>query len=81
MNTLKRFVALATVASLLNSAGNHAEGQEYCSYVAGCGYQECCSAPCLTPAIALGTVVLTGIIVLALQHSHGQTGHGHAHDD
>jgi hypothetical protein len=80
MKSCKKFIALMTLISLFSSSINEVEAVDYCSYVGGCGYEECCAAPCLTPAIALGTVVLTGIIVLALQHSHGRVGHSHSHD-
>lgn len=80
MRFINKIIALAMLTTVLNSSGNNVEGVEYCSYIGGCGYEECCAAPCLTPAIALATVTLAGIIVLALQKSHGRVEHDHSHD-
>lgn len=81
MKSLKRLVVLATFMLAALTSEYKADAAEYCSTVAGCGYQECCAAPCLTPSIALATVGLAAIILVALQHSHGQTGHNHSHCD
>lgn len=41
----------------------------------GNGYVASRGSPCLTPAIALGTIAVIAIIVVALQNSSGHSGH------
>lgn len=74
MNKLKRFVALATMLAM---CGSSVQADQCVTTAAGCGYEECCEAPCLTPAIALGAIALVAIIAIAVQNS--STGHGHSH--
>lgn len=74
MKSLKRIVALATVMTMAGSSINSLNADD-CTTVAGCGYQECCASPCLTPAIALGAIAVVAIVAVALQNSHG--GHHH----
>lgn len=80
MKKLLRNTVVTTLIFVFGFSGNEATAREYCSYLAGCGYEECCSAPCLTPAIAFGAITLGAIIAVAMQHSHGNTLHEHAHD-
>lgn len=73
----KKFLALATVAALLASA-TPMPAQTYCADTGGNCYADCRRAPCIAPAIALGTVALVAIIAVAVQNSgHGS---GHCHD-
>lgn len=78
MKKIKRFVALATLLAMFGTASHSVEAQEYCYDTAGCGYEQCCQAPCLTPAIALGAIALVAIIAVAVQNS-SHHGHGHCH--
>lgn len=75
MKHLKKFIVLALVASTLSQT--EADAANWSSDTGGCGYEECRQAPCLTPAIALGTIALVAIVAVALQDSHSS--HGHCH--
>lgn len=70
-----KVIALATLIAMTGSMSCRVEAAEYCSETAGCGYEQCRQAPCLTPAIALGAIALVAIIAVAVQNS----GHGHSH--
>lgn len=72
----KIFATLATVALL--SASTLAHGDR-CADTGGYCYEDCRRAPCIAPAIALGTVLLVAIIAVAVQNS-GHGGNGHCHD-
>lgn len=75
MKALKKWLVLTLSVALLNSSIGSIHATEYCYDLAGCGYQECRSAPCLTPAIALAALALAAIIAVAVQNSH----HDHSH--
>lgn len=75
MNCLKKFVSLLACFAFL--ACQTADAATYESDTGGCGYMECRQTPCLTPAIALGTIALVAIVAVALQDSHSS--HGHCH--
>lgn len=78
MKILKRFIALATLVFMLGSSARTLSAVEYCYDTAGCGYEECRQAPCLTPAIALAAIALVAIIAVAVENSsHSSHGHGH----
>jgi hypothetical protein len=75
MKMLKRFVASTAFVAMMFSS-THAKAECY-ETSGGSGYEECCRAPCLAPAVALGTIALIAIIAIAVQNSHN--GHGHSH--
>lgn len=75
MKHLKKLIALGAAVAML--ACQTAEAANYSSDCGGCGYEECRQSPCLTPAIALGTIALVAIVAVALQDSHSS--HGHCH--
>lgn len=81
MKKIKNLIlATATVAMVFGSSQNLQANQcggtdQFCTELAGDGYEECCQAPCLTPAIALGAIALVAIIAVAVSNSN----HGHAH--
>ena len=77
MNKLKKMIAGATLMAMVGSSSNCLNAQEYVSELAGYGYQQSCSAPAYTPAIALGAIALVAIVAVALASS-GHV-HGHAH--
>ena len=79
MNTLKKLVAITTVAAILSSPSN-ADAQVYQTGVGGCGYEECCTSPSIAPAVALGTIALIAIVAVAVQNSSHGHGHGHSHN-
>lgn len=78
MKSLKKLIALGTMAAMFATSTNSLNAQEYCEDTGGCGYQECRQAPCLTPAIALAAIALIAIIAVAVQNS-SHHGHGHSH--
>ena len=75
MKHLKKLIALAATAAMFSCQS--ASAANYSSDCGGCGYEECRQSPCLTPAIALGTIALVAIVAVALQDSHSS--HGHCH--
>ena len=75
---MKKFIAFATALALTAASVDSLQADE-CSYVGGCGYQECCASPCLTPAIALGAIAIVAIVAVALQNTHGHHNHHHSH--
>ena len=81
MKNIKKMVALATLTAMIGSSFQGLGAQEYCSEIAGCGYEECRTAPCLTPAIALGAIALVAIIAVAVQNSRNGSCHSHSHCD
>lgn len=78
MKLLKKLVALAAVTAVMGSSINTLNADQ-CATISGCGYQECCASPCLTPAIALGAVAVVAIAAVALQNTHGHSNHSHVH--
>jgi hypothetical protein len=78
MKHLKKLIALGATAAMIGLSCHSAEAADYYSAdCGGCGYEECRQTPCLTPAIALGTIALIAIVAIALQNSHSS--HGHCH--
>lgn len=75
---LKKGIGIALLLALLISPSIVRAQSCYVSSTGGCGYVECRRAPCITPAVALGTIALVAIIAVAVQNSHLQS-HGHAH--
>ena len=78
MNLLKKALITATIAVNLGFSTLNAQAC-YSSSTGGCGYVECRRAPCITPAVALGTIALVAIIAVAVQNSGGVSSHAHAH--
>lgn len=77
MKQFKKLIALGATAAMIGLSCHSAEAANYSTDCGGCGYEECRQAPCLTPAIALGTIALVAIVAVALQDSHSS--HGHCH--
>lgn len=75
MKHIRKLIAVALTAALFSSG--FAEAANWSTDTGGCGYEECRQSPCLTPAIALGTIALVAIVAVALQDSHSS--HGHCH--
>ena len=76
MKLAKKLIALGLICSMFSKETAEASAN-WSSDTGGCGYAECRQAPCLTPAIALGTIALVAIVAVALQESHSS--HGHCH--
>lgn len=76
MKSFKKMIALGVMCVFVASSFGNTQlnAAQYCADVAGCGYEECRSSPCLTPAIALGAIALVAIIAVAVQNS----GKGHS---
>lgn len=79
MKTIKKMVALFAAIAMLGTATNKLEAATYSTDAGGCGYEECRTAPCLSAAIALGTIAAAAIIAVAIQNSNGKGHHGHCH--
>lgn len=80
MKFAKRFtslITLLTIAATFFTSNIHA--QESCTDNGGCGYTECCRTSSLAPAIALGLIIATGIVAVAIQNTSGHA-HCHSHE-
>lgn len=77
MKQLKKLIALGATVAMVGLSCHTAEAATYSTDCGGCGYDDCRQAPCLGPAIALGTIALVAIVAVALQDSHSS--HGHCH--
>lgn len=90
MKSLKKSVAIATLIALFTTSAGSLSADEYindaaycenadgCTDLGGYGYEDCCRAPQIGPAIALGAIALAAIIAIAVQSS-SHSGHGHSH--
>jgi hypothetical protein len=86
MNTLKKLVVAATMSVLIlaGSGQLNAQGPGYGSDCEGCGYEQACCAPSISPAIVVGAIAIAAIIAVAVQndpsgHHHHHHSHGHFH--
>lgn len=75
MKHLNKIIVLGLIAALFSH--DSAEAANWSTDTGGCGVEDCRQAPCLTPAIALGTIALVAIVAVALQDSHSS--HSHCH--
>jgi hypothetical protein len=89
MKGLKKIVIFSTIIGALGLSGQKCDawfwnggGYGYdganvqMTNAGGCGYAECCRAPSVIPAIALGTIALVAIVAVAVQNQgHGNHGH------
>lgn len=75
---LKKVIIASLMFLMMGAPALHAQGC-YSSSTGGCGYVECRRAPCITPAVALGTIALVAIIAVAVQNSQGRGAHSHGH--
>jgi len=80
MKKFKRFVAAATLLTMLGSALGDLEAQGYdYDETGGYGYYTSSTVPSLTTEIALGTVAVVAIVAIAIRHGHhGHSSHGHS---
>lgn len=78
MKKVKRFVAAATLLTMLSSIAGSMEAQEYYTD-GGDGYYTSSTVPSLTTEIALGTVAVIAIVAIAIRHGHHGHSHGHSH--
>ena len=79
MKKFKRFVAAATLLTMLSATAGSLEGQEYVEETGGYGYYTSSTVPSLTTEIALGTVAVVAIVAIAIRHGHhGHSAHGHS---
>jgi hypothetical protein len=78
MKFIRKQIALVLSLALLASA-TPMSADPYRVDTGGFLYEDCRRAPCIAPAIALGTVALVAIIAVAVQNS-GHGGSGHCHD-
>ena len=79
MKKLKRFVAAATLLTMLGSTAVSLDAQGY-EDTGGYGYYTSSTVPSLTTEIALGTVAIVAIVAIAIRHGHsGHGSHSHSH--
>ncbi|NGX42552.1 MAG: hypothetical protein K940chlam7_00832 [Chlamydiae bacterium] len=79
MNRLKRFVALVTVAATLAGSAEILNA-DYCyQNDNGCGYEDCRTAPYISPTIALGTVAVVAVIAVLVHNNKKSKNHPAAH--
>ncbi len=79
MNIFKKALVAAIMFVMLGGPVLHAQDCCYSTSTGGCGYVDCRRAPCITPAVALGTIALVAIIAVAVQNSRPSTAHAHSH--
>lgn len=80
MHITKRITYIISLMALLVMfMSTRIEAQESCVDNGGCGYNECCRSTTLAPAIALGTILVVGMVAVAVQNTSGH-GHCHSHD-
>lgn len=77
MKMFKKAVALVALVAMCGSSAA-VSANDCRSTGGGCGYEECRRAPCIGPALALGTIALIAVIAVALQNQ-SHSGHGHCH--
>jgi hypothetical protein len=78
MKTLRSLTRLLVAASVIIFTTNQAEAVTYVTDTGGYAYDESRAATNIAPAVALGTVVLVGIIALGVQNSHHHSTHSHS---
>lgn len=78
MNLGRKLIVFSTLTAMMFSLAAPLNAQEYCVDNGGCGYNECCRTSSLAPAIALGTIALIAIVIIAVQNTSGSA-HCHAH--
>jgi hypothetical protein len=76
MSHLRKTLFTLMLFAMVGTSTLHAQNC-YSTSTGGCGYMECRRAPCITPAVALGTIALVAIIAVAVQNSSGRAGHAH----
>jgi hypothetical protein len=77
MKKMNKMVVLATLMAMLGTSTSNLSAQDiYRSNAGGFGYNECCRATSLAPAIALGTIAIVAVVAVAVQN---RSGHGHCH--
>lgn len=74
---MKHFI-LAAALIATNTFSMPAYAGEEPSTRSAYAYEECRRAPCIGPALALGTIALAAAIAVILQNQ-SQNGHGHCH--
>lgn len=79
MRLIKKVLFSAIAFAMLGGPALQAQNCSYSTSTGGCGYIECRRAPCITPAVALGTIALVAIIAVAVQNSRPSTAHAHSH--
>lgn len=89
MKALKKIISATILLTTISSSNLTAEACSVnvidpyapgCVDTGGCGYADCCTSPCLTPAIALGAIAIVAIIAVAVQTRSGNGHHGHGHN-
>lgn len=77
MNVMKKAVAVLTIISLLGCASSAQAASVNATTIntGGYGYQEARRAPTLGPALALATIALVTVIIIALQKQDGAHSH------
>ncbi|MFQ5729999.1 MAG: hypothetical protein ACE5GN_06530 [Waddliaceae bacterium] len=78
MNRFKKMIAVLTLAATLSTSAGILNA-DYCSDCnSGCGYDDCCRAPCISPTVALGTVAVVAAIAIIIHNKKNSHSH-HAH--
>lgn len=78
MGFMKKCIASAALLAMVGTASN-CLADEYCVENGGCGFNDCCRASSLAPAIALGTIAVIAIVAVAVQNTSGHS-HCHSHN-
>ena len=80
MNKLKKLVAIVTMVATMGTSAAVLNADS-CGTDCGCAYDDCRSAPCISPTVALGAVAVAAIITIVVHNrkkssSHSSNGGG-----
>ncbi len=76
MGLRKKIIGFLAILAVVGGSVNQLAAEECYTDTGGCGYEECCRASSLAPAIALGAIAVVAIVAVAVQNT---SGHGHCH--
>ena len=91
MNTFKKYALMLGMAAMLSTSANVLNADTCGSNDCGVAYEDCCSAPCISPTLVLGVLVVGGLVAVLVNSKsighgggHGGNGgggnaHGHSH--
>ncbi len=82
MKRFKKLIALLSLLAILSSSFDNVYATSNCPGSEGCGYNDCCRVTCISPEVAVGTILLAGLITVLLHNrkqGHNPSGSSHSH--
>lgn len=81
MNKLRNLAAALTIATTIG-ASTAPLNADYCrGDTRGCGYEDCCTAPCISPTVALGAVAVVAVVAVIIHSNDHSHHHSHYHSN